>query len=62
MSGIQVKTTISGDLILQETTGPYIDWRTNAREIIAREVMNTKDQQIREALIKMGWTPPKDAL
>lgn len=25
---------------------------------IAREVMDTKDQQVRQALISLGWTPP----
>jgi len=25
---------------------------------ITREVMNTKDQAIRKALIALGWTPP----
>lgn len=29
-------------------------------ELIAREVMNTKDTQVREALIRMGWTPPEN--
>lgn len=31
------------------------------RERIMRQVVNTKDQQIREALIKLGWTPPPNS-
>lgn len=27
-------------------------------EQVMRRVMNTQDQQIRDALIKLGWTPP----
>lgn len=27
--------------------------------VILREIFNTKEQQIREALIKLGWTPPE---
>ncbi len=25
---------------------------------ISRRIINTEEQQIREALIKLGWTPP----
>lgn len=31
------------------------------RDRIMRQVVNTKDQQVREALIKMGWTPPPNS-
>lgn len=31
------------------------------RQRIMRHVMDTQDKQIREALIKLGWTPPDDA-
>lgn len=58
MIGIRIETRIQGDLITQEVTGPERDWRTMARERISYEVMNTKDAQVREALIRMGWTPP----
>lgn len=57
---IRVETWTDGALIFQEVTGPRIDWKTNARDLIAREVMNTKDQQTRDALIRMGWVPPKE--
>ena len=29
------------------------------REVLFREVVRTKDEAIREALIKLGWTPPE---
>lgn len=58
----EIITSIHGDLIVQEVTGPGIDWKTMAREQIAREVMNTKDAQVREALIRMGWTPPNSKM
>lgn len=31
------------------------------RERIMRQVVATKDHQIREALIKLGWTPPPNS-
>lgn len=62
MSRIRIETQISGDLIMQEVTGPGLDWKTMARERISFEVMNTKDAQVREALIRMGWTPPNASL
>ena len=58
MSQIRIETSIQEGMIVQEVTGPERDWRTMARERISFEVMNTKDAQVREALIKMGWTPP----
>ena len=29
------------------------------REQFMREVINTKDRHVREALIALGWTPPQ---
>ena len=31
----------------------------NTRQIISEMIINTQEEQIREALIKLGWTPPK---
>ncbi len=61
MTGIRIETRIQGDLITQEVTGPERDWLTMARERISYEVMDTKDAQVREALIRMGWTLPPEA-
>ena len=30
------------------------------KNVISRWVLVTREQGIREALIKLGWTPPKD--
>ena len=27
-------------------------------EVIVKEIFDTKEKQVREALIKLGWTPP----
>ena len=32
----------------------------DVRQTIVRLVIDTKEQQIREALIHLGWTPPKE--
>jgi len=32
--------------------------RNDIREQIMQRVMNTQEQQIKDALIKLGWTPP----
>lgn len=38
------------DLIVQELF--------NGQQMLSRWIMNTRDAQIREALITLGWTPP----
>ena len=55
---LRITTTFTPVQITQEITGPEIDWRTMTREVISREVMQLKDEGVREALIKLGWTPP----
>ena len=30
------------------------------RHIISERIINTQEEQIREQLIKLGWTPPKE--
>jgi hypothetical protein len=59
MNGIQIKTEVHGDLIVQETTGPGM--RHAERELIMRRVMHTKDQLVRAALVQLGWVPPEKA-
>jgi hypothetical protein len=60
MIDIQIKTEIHGDLIVQEVTDLSMrNLGDDRRRVIATEVMNTKDSQIREALIRMGWIPPR---
>jgi len=30
------------------------------RETLWREILDTKEQHVREALIRLGWTPPPE--
>lgn len=32
----------------------------NQKEVLLRWVCDTREKRIKEALIKLGWTPPKD--
>ena len=55
MMTIDVRTSVYPEgLIVTEV----IDDIGTCHERLMRQVMDTKDQQIREALIKLGWTPP----
>ena len=49
---ITVETKVDDDGLIHITT----DFMGN----VTREICNTKDQQIRNGLIKLGWTPPSD--
>lgn len=58
MMTIDVRTSVYPEgLIVTEV----IDDIGTHHERLMRQVMDTKDQQIREALIKLGWTPPGGA-
>lgn len=48
----RVDTTINGSEIVQELH--------SQEQMLSSWVMNTRDAHIRNALIKMGWTPPKE--
>lgn len=56
--GYQIKCSISSELkgesliIENRIDGLY--------EHYYKEIINFKEEAIREALIKLGWTPPKD--
>jgi uncharacterized coiled-coil protein SlyX len=53
-NGFEVVTTPSEDgKIVQET----FSIATGIRERIMRQVLDTSEQQIRDALIRLGWTP-----
>lgn len=59
MNNIRIETSVHGDLIVQEVSDQSMRWFADERRrLIARDVINTKDAQVREALIRMGWTPP----
>jgi hypothetical protein len=51
-----VETRFSPDHIEQETFTVF----EGVRQTIAREVIQLKDDGVRQALIKLGWTPPVD--
>lgn len=53
---IHVKTSFTADGII--ATQVLDDRDRDIRLNIATQVINTRDAQVREALIKLGWTPP----
>ena len=53
---IHVKTSWSPDGII--ATQVFDDRDKGIRINLATQVINTRDAQVREALIKLGWTPP----
>ncbi|MDH0639081.1 hypothetical protein N5D52_19275 [Pseudomonas sp. GD03860] len=53
---IHVKTSYSPDGMI--ATQVIDDRDRDIRLNIAIQVINTRDAQVREALIKLGWTPP----
>lgn len=55
MIGFQVVTTPFADGRISQEVFSVVD---GERERIAARLMHTQDQQIREALIALGWTPP----
>lgn len=58
MNGIEIKTDFNTEtgLIIQEIDSVFLD----TRETITRRVTNTQDEQVKRALIALGWTPPND--
>lgn len=57
MNQLVIKTTPYADgSIVEEIFDASID---GPREALMRRVINTSEAQVREALIQLGWTPPK---
>lgn len=54
MNRIEVKTEFSKDMITQELIGHS----TDIHDVMMRQVIRLQDQGVRDALIKLGWTPP----
>jgi hypothetical protein len=48
------ETVIHDKVIVQD----LVYYENNQRELVMRSIIDTMDRQIREALIKLGWTPP----
>ena len=58
-SGFEVTTKIiADDKILLEVHSTL----NGIRDDVMRRVMDTQEQQIRDALIALGWTPPNKEL
>lgn len=55
MHKIEVKTDIYQDQIIQEINLKLHELSTQ----IARQVTDIHEQHVKEALIKLGWTPPE---
>ena len=53
-SGIEIKRKICADGKIELETTESLSGR------IYKEALDTKDQIVREALISLGWTPPKE--
>ena len=52
----ELKTYITDeDWIVSEV---WTDGYDNMMERITRQVLNTREEQVRRALIELGWTPP----
>lgn len=59
--GVTVETKFDlGTGFIEQITTPYgPDYNLDLRKDILRLVIKTQDQQVRKALIGLGWTPPK---
>lgn len=53
-----VDTQIVGSTIVQQVT----DTQAEIMNVIHRQILNTQDEGIKSALIKMGWTQPSNGL
>ena len=57
---MNLKYTIDTQLVNNEKFYIELSSEFNGiRETIMREIIDLKELSIREALIKLGWTPPK---
>lgn len=58
---IRIQTSITVDEhIVQEVFDS--EWRKDPTRLILRQVIDTKEAQIREALVRLGWTPPNSLI
>jgi len=54
---IDITTIPTSDGRITQTVCSVLD---SVNTQLMRTVLNTSDQQIRDALIELGWTPPSD--
>ena len=54
-----INTKILESGIIEQTLTESIEGQIGVNQL-TREIMDTKEAQVHEALIKLGWTPPSD--
>ena len=55
MDKINVTTYYDKDTMLQELA--YLD--DDTRKVFMRSIVDLREEQVRQALINLGWTPPE---
>ena len=58
MSNVKVITKFNTDHIQQDVM--YEDALGNVTQMAATQIVKLQDEGVRQALIKLGWTPPDD--
>ena len=56
----EIETCINNQVITHTTFAVVQDQLEVIRERMYTELMDLKDQATKDALIKLGWTPPKE--
>jgi hypothetical protein len=56
---ITIRTNVFGDEIVQEVLNQHSPY--GPIDLVAKSMIRVKDEQIRKALVQMGWTPPGEA-
>lgn len=54
----EIRTTAQNGLLGVQVDMVSQDLYEDVRATITRQVIDTYDQSVREALVKLGWTPP----
>lgn len=58
--GLELDQQIIGYTIINDTYSVTHDRLEEKRQLMYREYMNTKEEVTKQALIKLGWTPPDE--
>lgn len=56
MTQVTVSTTVSPDGVI--ATDTYLHYNDSSWHALGRQVVDTRDAQVRAALVALGWTPP----
>ena len=57
---VETKVDLSNDLIVQDVLVNDLWDREGKMKVLYTNVLRMQDEGIRDALIKLGWTPPPD--